>query len=158
MRVTRSGEGYPDSKVHGANMGPIWGRQDPGGPHVSPMNFAIWVALLPKFSTSERRLTFHRCWNHFNFCCTFDAHWYRIHVYVFTRIYTHNHGIGWERLIGWLGEGDWLRDWLTDWLIESLIDWICSIFVAYCKIHCNWTRAMCLVLIYNPSFQVKGFP
>ena len=34
---------YPDSKVHGANMGPIWGRQDPGGPHVGPMNFAIWV-------------------------------------------------------------------------------------------------------------------
>ena len=22
---------FPDSKVHGANMGPIWGRQDPGG-------------------------------------------------------------------------------------------------------------------------------
>ena len=35
----------PDSKVHGANMGPIWGRQDPGGPHVGPMNFAIWDAL-----------------------------------------------------------------------------------------------------------------
>ena len=32
----------PDSKVHGASMGPIWGRQDPGGPHVGPMNFAIW--------------------------------------------------------------------------------------------------------------------
>ena len=32
----------PDSKVNGANMGPIWGRQDPGGPHVGPMNFAIW--------------------------------------------------------------------------------------------------------------------
>ena len=32
----------PDSMVHGANMGPIWGRQDPGGPHVGPMNFAIW--------------------------------------------------------------------------------------------------------------------
>ena len=32
----------PDSKVHGANMGPIWGRQDPGGPHVGPMNFTIW--------------------------------------------------------------------------------------------------------------------
>ena len=32
----------PDSKVHGANMGPIWGRQDPGGPHIGPMNFAIW--------------------------------------------------------------------------------------------------------------------
>ena len=24
----------PDSKVHGANMEPIWGRQDQGGPHV----------------------------------------------------------------------------------------------------------------------------
>ena len=22
---------HPDSKVHGSNMGPIWGRQDPGG-------------------------------------------------------------------------------------------------------------------------------
>ena len=33
----------PDSKVHGANMGPIWGRQDPGGLHVGPMNFALWV-------------------------------------------------------------------------------------------------------------------
>ena len=35
----------PDSKVHGANMGPIWGQQDPGGPHVGPMNFAIWEWL-----------------------------------------------------------------------------------------------------------------
>ena len=23
-------------------MEPIWGRQDPGGPHIGPMNFAIW--------------------------------------------------------------------------------------------------------------------
>ena len=36
---------YPDSKVHGANMGLIWGRQDPGGPHVGPMNLAIWVLI-----------------------------------------------------------------------------------------------------------------
>ena len=33
---------YPDSKVHGAYMGPIWSRQGPGGPHGGPMNFAIW--------------------------------------------------------------------------------------------------------------------
>ena len=38
-------KGTPDSKVHGANIGPIWGRQDPGGPHVGPMNFAIWVPV-----------------------------------------------------------------------------------------------------------------
>ena len=32
----------PDSKVHGANIGSIWGQEDPGAPHVGPMNFAIW--------------------------------------------------------------------------------------------------------------------
>ena len=30
------------NKVGGANMGPIWDRQDPGGPHVDPMNLIIW--------------------------------------------------------------------------------------------------------------------
>ena len=39
-------KGATDSKIHGANMGPIWGRQDPGGPHVGPMNLAIWVILV----------------------------------------------------------------------------------------------------------------
>ena len=24
-------------------MGPIWGRQDLGGPHVGPNNFVIWA-------------------------------------------------------------------------------------------------------------------
>ena len=35
---------YPDNKVHGANMGPTWGRQDSDGTHVGPMNFSIWVS------------------------------------------------------------------------------------------------------------------
>ena len=35
-----------DRKVHEANMGHTWGRQDPGGPHVGPMNLAIWDTLL----------------------------------------------------------------------------------------------------------------
>ena len=37
---------YPDSKIPGDNMGPIWGRQDSDGPHVGPMNFAIWLAAM----------------------------------------------------------------------------------------------------------------
>ena len=37
---------YPDNKLHGANIGPIWGRQDPGGPYVGLMNFAIWVVTV----------------------------------------------------------------------------------------------------------------
>ena len=32
----------PDTEDHGAIMGPTWDRQDPGGPHVGPMNLAIW--------------------------------------------------------------------------------------------------------------------
>ena len=39
---TESAMDYPDSKVHGANMRPIWGQQD----HVGSMNFAIWVVFL----------------------------------------------------------------------------------------------------------------
>ena len=43
----------PDSKVHGTNMGPISGRQDPGGPHVGPMNFDIWDANEMDFTPSQ---------------------------------------------------------------------------------------------------------
>ena len=31
-----------DSKVHGTNMGPTWVLLAPDGPHVGPVNFAIW--------------------------------------------------------------------------------------------------------------------
>ena len=33
----------PDNKVHGVNMGPIWGRQGPGGPMLAP-----WTLLSGK--------------------------------------------------------------------------------------------------------------
>ena len=33
----------PDSTVHGAHIGPTWGRQVPGGPHVGPSNLVIWA-------------------------------------------------------------------------------------------------------------------
>ena len=35
----------PDNKVHEANMGPTWVRQDPGGTQVGPMNLAIRADL-----------------------------------------------------------------------------------------------------------------
>ena len=34
---------YPDGKIHRANMGPTWVLSAPDGPHVGPMNLAIWV-------------------------------------------------------------------------------------------------------------------
>ena len=55
MRQTRGGSGptlmvpspepIPDSKIHGANMGPVWGQQYPGRPHVGLTNVAIWDVL-----------------------------------------------------------------------------------------------------------------
>ena len=36
---------YPDSKVHGANMGPTWVLSAPDGPHVGHMNLAIRVCM-----------------------------------------------------------------------------------------------------------------
>ena len=38
----------PSSKVHGTNMGPTCGRQDPGGPHVGHVNLAIWDKMCIK--------------------------------------------------------------------------------------------------------------
>ena len=36
---------FPDSKVHGAHMGPIWVLSAPNGPHGGPIKLAIWVAM-----------------------------------------------------------------------------------------------------------------
>ena len=32
---------HPDSRIHGANMGPTWVLSAPDGPHFGPMNLAI---------------------------------------------------------------------------------------------------------------------
>ena len=44
----------PDSKVHGANMGPTWVLSDPDGPHGCPMNLAIRGSIL---STGNQTIT-----------------------------------------------------------------------------------------------------
>ena len=43
--LTKFHDTVPDSKVHGANLGHTWDWQDPGGPHVGHVNFAIWDIL-----------------------------------------------------------------------------------------------------------------
>ena len=40
---------YPNSNIHGANMGPTWVLLAPDGPHVGPMNLVIWVHLFRAF-------------------------------------------------------------------------------------------------------------
>ena len=40
---------FPHSKVHGANMGPIWDQQDSGGPHVGPHEEPCYLGCLRLF-------------------------------------------------------------------------------------------------------------
>ena len=37
---------FPDNKVHGANMGPTWGRQVPGGPMLAPWTLLFGLLVL----------------------------------------------------------------------------------------------------------------
>ena len=50
----------PDSKIRGTNMGSIGGLQVPGGPHVSPMNFAIWDNIVSAYAVSASLLQYYK--------------------------------------------------------------------------------------------------
>ena len=39
-------------------MGPIWGRQDPGGPHGGPINVAIWIDMFVDGVANRATFTF----------------------------------------------------------------------------------------------------
>ena len=78
-----------NNKVHGANMGPIWGRQDPGGPYVGPMNLAIWdnirgkVNLNHSYNISHKMCVLLCC----PFCLFLSSWWiYTIYTSVSLRI------------------------------------------------------------------------
>ena len=70
---------FPNSKVHGANMGPTWVLSAPDGPHVGLMILAIWVVLRDGIGLSNlsnekpdivlREISVH-CWH-----CTWLAGW-----------------------------------------------------------------------------------
>ena len=53
INFTRGKICFPDSNIHGANMGPTWVLSAPSGPHVSPINLvirvdmALWQAAMP---------------------------------------------------------------------------------------------------------------
>ena len=63
-----SGDNYevlPDSKVHGANMGPIWCRQDPG-PMLAP--WTLLSGLLSNYSNIGGFIMTYSCVNSNIFC------------------------------------------------------------------------------------------
>ena len=67
-------------------MGPIWGRQDPGGPHVGPMNFAIWdVVFQATFvqSLARQRPPWDHEINGWNVLLTLAKESYKMTNYIF---------------------------------------------------------------------------
>ena len=69
----------PDSKAHGANMGPTWGRQVPGRPHVGPINLAIWVTLT--------RAIWYPCLQFLWFIGRFNVYWWWYFSYILSFLY-----------------------------------------------------------------------
>ena len=51
----------PNSKVHGANMGSTCVLSTPGGPHVGPMNLAIWEDPIEPTSSQPVNVTNVHC-------------------------------------------------------------------------------------------------
>ena len=60
----------PDSRIHGANMGPTWLLSAPDGPHVGPMNLALRVY-------TPGLLHWHwGSYGMYQILKTFDIHWH----------------------------------------------------------------------------------
>ena len=53
---------FPDSKIHGANMGPTWVLSAPGGPHVRPINLVIKVLSLKEWRNSSEKVFLLSVW------------------------------------------------------------------------------------------------
>ena len=51
-KTATASRNLPGSKVHGAKVGSTWGRQEIGGSHVGPINFAIWI-MITKMSLKD---------------------------------------------------------------------------------------------------------
>ena len=61
LYLWKKDEDNPDSKVHGANMGPTWVLSAPDGPHVGPMNLAIRESkqCLKQFTNNSSNLSYY---------------------------------------------------------------------------------------------------
>ena len=149
----------PDGKVHGANMGPIWGRQDPSGSHIGPMNFAIRDANLYRSELQEHSLPLITMyWNiqgkvqlFFSLadCCSLDQ----------ANAFSVNNSIK-----TWICEDNWLKNYRsTLQIIKAILNvhllintninkwWI----VIRIKMHWHFTTAYLLHLVVDKSFAIQ---
>ena len=48
MALELHSQAIPDSKIHGTNMGPIWGQQDPGWSHAGQWTL-LYGIIFPQY-------------------------------------------------------------------------------------------------------------
>ena len=63
IEVTGNIHVTPDNKIHVANMGHTWGRQDPGGPHVGHIKLAIREHTIICQNWASTGLNLSECWH-----------------------------------------------------------------------------------------------
>ena len=78
-------ETFPDSKVHGTNMGPTWILPAPDGPHVGPMNLAMRVSTISSrpghHNSFEDQRRGNVCKPKFSLNLTNSFHLYSVRIY-----------------------------------------------------------------------------
>ena len=99
----------PDSKVHGAKMGPSWGLSAPGGPNVGPINLVI-RALTVNY--------LHISWNVQYIDITVTSIAYTLHI---AAIETH------ATAPNYCAYNWWWNDW--HWACTGYITMMCTIFM-----------------------------
>ena len=82
-RLSLTKANYPESKVHGTNMGPTWVLSAPDGPHVGPMNLAIRIVISWSYQAKWAGICVCDCYCHwYYYCCHSHYHcqyhpWYQ---------------------------------------------------------------------------------
>ena len=112
-------------------MGPIWGRQDPGGPHVGPMDFVIWVYYSEFSGNSSTKELVGACkmkfmeWRCDEIRNMFMWLTYRLDLILpnFSDMFMCPHTQGWPqyhpKIAQLFSSCDWLKDELTNHCIDG---------------------------------------
>ena len=132
-------------------MGPIWGRQDPGVPHVGLMNFAIWGHVSSEFKV-WLKFYFSNC------CAVCNIILYCSTIYCKSLCFLLRHMMKWNRhqtpLFRWLW---WLILHFASPQWEQLFRFKCC-FICY-KMSCNLSLQIRGNLMWaNLSFYYKEQP
>ena len=123
ISVREISQNFPDSKVHGAHMRPTWVLSAQGGPHVGPIEFAIWVDIEFLDFLAHLPTVPPKPWHSTSTChlqplqqlVRISAHavWLLCYIRVQGDI-GRSHGETMCSLVKWRSRGSWSSSWQTE--------------------------------------------